>query len=169
MKKYFIYTILFVIVLTLFPQQVQAQSNVGNIAPDFTLKALDGKEITLSKLKGKYVLIDFWGSWCGPCRRSNPLMVELYGKLKEKKANIEFISLACNERNEEIWQKAIINDNLSWTQLNDAHSHPNSIAAKYEIHGVPTCIFISTDGKILYREHPVTIIDKVKKLFGIAE
>ena len=169
MKKHFLFTIFFAVVFIFSSQQAQAQANVGNISPDFTLKALDGTEVTLSKLKGKYVLIDFWGSWCGPCRRANPLMVELYGKLKEKKANIEFISLACNERNEEVWKKAIINDKLTWTQLNDTHSYPNSIAARYEIRGVPTCILVSIDGKILYREHPVTLIEKIKQLFEIGE
>lgn len=169
MKKHFICTIFFVIAFTLLAQPVQAQANAGNIAPDFTIKALDGNEITLSKLQGKYVLIDFWGSWCMPCRRSSPLMVELYGKLKEKKANIEFISIACNERNEEIWKKAIIDDKLTWIQLNDAHASPNSIAAQYAIRGVPTCILVSTDGKILYREHPVTLIEKVETLFEITK
>jgi thiol-disulfide isomerase/thioredoxin len=169
MKKYILSTIIFSIVFTLCTQSAQAQANVGNVAPDFTLKALDGKEVTLSKLKGKYVLIDFWGSWCMPCRRMSPQMVELYAKLKGKQANIEFISVACNERNDEIWKNAITDDKLTWTQLNDAHSTYKSIAAQYAIRGVPTCILVSTDGKILYREHPVTLIEKVEKLFEITK
>ena len=169
MKQRFICTIFFAIAFTFLSQQVQAQANVGNIAPDFTLNDLNGKEVNLSELRKKYVLIDFWGSWCGPCRRSNPKMVELYKKLKRKKENVEFISIAVNERNEDAWKKAIINDNLTWTQLNDAYSYPNSIAVQYAIRGVPTCILISPDGKILYREHPVTIIEKMEQLFGISE
>jgi thiol-disulfide isomerase/thioredoxin len=143
-------------------------SEAGATAPDFTLKALDGQEITLSNFKGKYVLIDFWGSWCGPCRESSPLLVELYGDLKKNNANIEFIGIACNEQGDEMWKKAIENDNLAWIHLNDSHSEKGkSISKKYAIVSFPTSILISPEGKIQYREHPLRIIPKVKELFGI--
>ncbi|MDR1198298.1 MAG: TlpA family protein disulfide reductase [Prevotellaceae bacterium] len=144
-------------------RQSQAQANAGAAAPDFTVQALDGKTVTLSDFKGKYVLIDFWGSWCGPCRKSSPMMVELYNKLKAKKADMEFISIAVNERNDEVWKKAIKDDKLTWIQL----KIDRNISSKYSIVGVPTCILVSPEGKILYREHPVSLIPKVKKMFGI--
>jgi thiol-disulfide isomerase/thioredoxin len=159
--------------LLLLFSSIQAQTKglgTGSAAPDFTLKALDGKEITLSKFKGKYVLIDFWGSWCMPCRKSNPQMVELYNKLKGKKANIEFISIAINDRNDETWKKAIKDDKLAWIQLNDSHSERGkSIAAEYKIFGVPNCFLISPEGKILENGHPVRIIPKVKEIFEKTE
>lgn len=168
MKKYFIYVIFCAITFLLCMQQSYAQADIGNVAPNFTLKALNGNEISLSKFKDKYVLIDFWGSWCGPCRKTNPLMAELYGKLLAKKANIEFISIACNEQSEESWKRAIENDKLVWTQLNDAHSN-HFISTQYRVNSFPTCILVSPKGEILNREHPVTLINKVEKLFGIAK
>jgi thiol-disulfide isomerase/thioredoxin len=143
-------------------------SEIGAQAPDFTLQALDGQEITLLDFKGKYVLIDFWGSWCGPCRQSSPLLVELYGNLKKNNVNIEFIGIACNEQNDEMWKKAIEDDKLEWIHLNDSHSEKGkSIQKKYAILGVPESILISPEGKILYREHPVDLIHKINEMFGI--
>jgi thiol-disulfide isomerase/thioredoxin len=143
-------------------------SEVGATAPDFTLQALDGQKITLSDFKGKYVLIDFWGSWCGPCRQSSPLLVELYGDLKKNNVNMEFIGIACNEQNDENWIKAIEDDKLSWIHLNDSHSEKGkSIGKQYAILGVPANVLISPEGKILYREHPVNIIPKIKEMFEL--
>jgi thiol-disulfide isomerase/thioredoxin len=142
-------------------------SGIGAIAPDFSLKALDNRDITLSEFRGKYILLDFWGSWCGPCRESSPLLVELYNKLKANEANIEFIGIACSEQNDKNWIAAIENDKLAWIQLNDAHAkNTQSIRKQYAINGVPTCILISPDGKIIYKEYPGTIIPKIQEIFG---
>lgn len=143
-------------------------SGIGAIAPDFNLKSLDNQNITLSGFREKYILLDFWGSWCGPCRESSPLLVELYNNLKENEANIEFIGIACNEQNDENWIAAVESDKLAWIQLNDAHvKNTQSIQKQYAIKGVPTCVLISPDGKIIYKEHPLKIIPKVKEIFGL--
>jgi peroxiredoxin len=140
-------------------------SKVGAQAPDFTLKALDGEDITLSNFKGKYVLIDFWGSWCGPCRQSSPMLVELYDELKKHNVDIEFIGIACSEQNDENWIKAIEDDKLTWIQLNDSHSEKGkSIQERYAILGVPASILISPEGEILHKDHPIRIIPKVKSI-----
>lgn len=158
---------LFALLISFSWTQAQIKATEG-VAPDFTAKALDGKEIRLSKFKGKYVLIDFWGSWCMPCRKSNPLLVDLHNKLKAKKANIEFISIAVNDDKEDFWKKAIENDKLTWIQINENLERRN-ISTQYNVYGVPNCFLISPEGKILYNEHPLNIIPKVKELFGIAE
>jgi peroxiredoxin len=143
-------------------------SEVGATAPDFTLKATDGKEITLSDFKGKYVLIDFWGSWCGYCRLSSPKLVELYNDLKKNDTDIEFIGIACREQNDENWLKAIEEDKLAWIHVNDAHSEQGaSIEKKYAIFMFPTTVLVSPEGKIMYKEHPLLIIPKIREMFGI--
>jgi thiol-disulfide isomerase/thioredoxin len=141
-------------------------SEPGAVAPDFSLKALDGQEVALSGFRGKYVLLDFWGSWCGPCRESSPMLVSLYKSLKEKGANIEFIGIACSEQDDADWTTAIENDNLAWIHLNDSHSEKGkSIQKQYAIFAVPTTVLISPEGAIVYKEHPLRIIPKVSELF----
>jgi thiol-disulfide isomerase/thioredoxin len=143
-------------------------SEIGATAPDFTLKALDGNEISLSNYQGKYVLIDFWGSWCGPCRESSPQLVQLYHDLKANNADIEFIGIACREPGDKDWIKAIEDDQLSWTHLNDSHSgEGQSIQKKYAITGVPTSILVSPEGKIIGRGHPLNVIPEIRTLFGV--
>ncbi|MDR3227505.1 MAG: TlpA family protein disulfide reductase, partial [Prevotellaceae bacterium] len=134
---------LFALLISFSWIQAQTKQTERVTAPDFTIKALDGKEITLSNFKGKYVLIDFWGSWCMPCRQSSPFLVDLYSKLKAKKANIEFISIAVKEnKGEDIWKKAIENDRLTWIQTNETLER-KSISRQYNVYGVPNCFLIS--------------------------
>lgn len=124
----------------------------GVDAPDFTLTGIDGQKITLSDFRGKYVLLDFWGSWCGPCREANKFMVPLYEKYKDRE-NFVMISLAL-DRDDAAWRKAVKEDGLTWYQVNmyETPQGPGSVNVLYGISLYPSQILVSPDGKILIRQ-----------------
>ena len=133
------------------------QFNNGDLAPDFTATTLNGDNLQLSKLQGKYILLDFWGSWCGPCRQENPALVKLYHEFSDKKyrdANgFEIVSVAI-ERNEAQWKRAIKRDQLNWpNHVLDLSSNMkffnSEIAQKYKIKQIPTKYLINPAGKII--------------------
>lgn len=125
-------------------------TEVGGTAPEFALEDIDGNMLRLSDLRGKYVLVDFWGTWCGPCRIATPLLVELYGKLKDK--NFEMVSIATDERNDDYWRKVVQDDKMTWRQLNDSHSPKGKeIKPAYAVMGVPSYFLLSPEGKIVLK------------------
>ena len=120
----------------------------GQIVPDIALPDADGVVRTLSDLRGKYVLVDFWASWCGPCRRENPAIVEVYQKFHDKGFEIFAISL---DSNKEAWLNAIEKDNLTWTHVSELKGWAGEVSQGFCINAIPSNLLIDTEGKIIAR------------------
>ena len=114
-------------------------------APDLTMADANGKKISISDFKGKYLLVDFWASWCGPCRQENPNVVAAYNKFKNKNFTILGVSL---DQNKEDWVAAVKHDNLSWTQMSDLKQESAAIDA-YHFNGIPFNVLIDPNGIII--------------------
>jgi thiol-disulfide isomerase/thioredoxin len=158
-----------------FPQPVKQSSFGREVAKDlekrktgipgvkaalFTSTGIDGQPVSLADLKGKYVLVDFWASWCVPCRKGNPHLKELYARYKEK--GFEVIGVSDDDSKPEAWKKAVEQDGLPWkhvlrglkvTRNGDAINidHTNDISEGYNIHSLPTQVLIGPDGMIIGR------------------
>jgi thiol-disulfide isomerase/thioredoxin len=132
----------------------QAQiGQVGTQAVDFTQQDVNGKPIALSSFRGKYVLIDFWASWCGPCRRANPFVVQMYNKYKDKKFNggkgFEIFSVSLDQ-NAEAWKNAIAQDGLTWKyHVSDLGGWGSEGARIYGIQSIPQCVLVDGEGTII--------------------
>ncbi|MFD2874437.1 redoxin domain-containing protein [Mucilaginibacter ximonensis] len=124
---------------------------VGAVAPDFTQPDVNGAPVKLSSFKGKYVLIDFWASWCGPCRAENPNVVKAYNKYKAKNFTILGVSLD-RQGEKDKWLEAIKHDGLTWTQVSDLKAWYNEVAALYKVQSIPANFLIDPNGKIIARD-----------------
>jgi peroxiredoxin len=132
---------------------------IGMVAPDFSMPDITGKETKLSSLFGKYMLIDFWASWCHPCRAENPNVVKAYAKYKSKGFQIVGVSL---DKDKTDWAKAISDDNLAWTQLSDLKGWDNSAARLYGIRSIPANFLLDPNGTIIAKN--LRESDLIKKL-----
>lgn len=139
----------------------QKMTEAGTKAPIFTLKDDKGRNVSLADYKGKYLLIDFWASWCGPCRASFPAVKELYTKYKSDKFDILGLSL---DRKEPAWRKALAEEKCPWTQVVDLDG---TVANKYAVSTIPLMVLINPDGTICGKFDKSTIADKLADLFPV--
>ncbi|TRZ77825.1 MAG: AhpC/TSA family protein [Chitinophagaceae bacterium] len=140
-----------VLFANILSRQVQANAPntaiaVGQMAPEIALQDVSGKIQTLSSLKGKYVLVDFWASWCGPCRAENPNVVNAFEKYKNKNFTILGVSLDDNKAN---WMEAIKADKLNWLQISDLKKWESVAVSAYQIDGIPFNVLLDPEGKIV--------------------
>lgn len=149
-------------------EEIAAQKSVapGQVAPDFTLKAFDGSKFTLSSLRGKYVVVDFWASWCAPCRAAVPELKEMYAKYKAK--GFEMVGVT-NDSREKDWIKAVNDDQTPWIHVIDEfpiERKPAKVATLYAIPFLPTYFLIAPDGKIVGRLDKSELKAKLKEIYG---
>lgn len=123
-------------------------TSVGELAPDFTQADTLGKAVSLHDFKGRYVLVDFWASWCGPCRAENPNVVKNYNEYKGKNFTVLGVSLD-RPNAKDAWLRAIHKDNLTWTHVSDLKFWDNEVAKQYGIRAIPQNFLIGPDGKIV--------------------
>jgi peroxiredoxin len=123
-------------------------TDIGSKAPEFTISDSKGNQVSLGSFKGKYVLIDFWASWCGPCREEHPNLINAYNIYKDK--GFEIISISMDS-NKDSWTRAIAEDKIIWTQLSDLKAKQSEVGKNYGISVLPTNFLIDKEGKIIAR------------------
>lgn len=138
--------------------------NIGDVAPELKFKNPDGKEVSLSSLRGKAVLIDFWASWCRPCRIENPNVVQAYNKFKSKGFEIYGVSL---DKSKDAWVNAIQQDGLNWVNVSDLGGWNSAGAATYGVNSIPGNFLLDANGVIVAKNlRGANLHAELQKLLG---
>lgn len=148
----------FIIYFTAFSLIGNAQSNHDLQDLEIALPSLAGDTVRLSSLHGKVVLIDFWASWCGPCRTSNKNLAKLYEKYKDKGFEIFGVSL---DQKTKAWQKAVKKDKIKWIQVNDGGGWESATARRWKIYQIPTSYLLDKDGLLIAFDPEVKDLEKI--------
>ncbi len=141
-------------------------TQVGGTAPNFSASTPDGKTLSLNDIKGKITLIDFWASWCGPCRRENPNVVKVYKEFHDKGLEIISVSLDRNGQKDR-WIKAIEDDKMTWHHISNLKYWQDPIAKMYNVRGIPATFLLDAEGKIIAKNlRGPALGDKVAELLN---
>ena len=169
MSSKIIYVLLLVVIIAFVLNKFVSKEEIrqGNIAPDFSTKLVDGSKFSLSELKGDYVLLDFWGSWCAPCLRDQPKLVALYNKYKDKTSDkgegLRVVTIAL-EKNDKSWKRAADRFGFTWkTQIVEESRFVmlSDLAQKFKVTEVPSKFLISPEWKIISSNQPFEEIDRL--------
>lgn len=147
-------------------QAIASRQNMasGALAPDFSCATPSGSSLKLSDLRGKYVMIDFWASWCRPCRAENPNVVKAYSKYHDKGFEILGVSLDDNKGK---WEAAIQQDGLTWKHVSDLQGWTGPVSQLYGVSSIPASVLVDTEGKIIARDlRGPALEEKLKEIFG---
>jgi peroxiredoxin len=137
---------------------------IGQPAPEIALPDTTGKVVSLSSMKGKYVLVDFWAKWCGPCRQENPNVVRAFQKYKDKGFTVFGVSL---DRTKQDWMRAIKEDGLTWTHVSDLKFWQSEAAKTYNVTGIPFSLLIDPNGVIIAKNLRGAALDsKLEEIFS---
>jgi glutathione peroxidase-family protein len=145
--------------------KAQIQPNITDSRLDFSLPDLKGDSIRLSSMKGKVFLLDFWASWCVPCRFSNKQLVKLYSRYRDKGFEILSVSL---DDNKNAWKKAVNKDRITWLQINDNGGWDALSAMKWNINAIPASFLIDKNGNVVaFDPEKPELENKVRQLLGL--
>ncbi|MGB4398887.1 MAG: TlpA disulfide reductase family protein, partial [Daejeonella sp.] len=143
----------------------EKKTSIGAFAPEFAAADTAGKAVALSSLKGKYVLLDFWAAWCGPCRQENPNVVRAFHKYKDKGFTVMGVSL---DRDRKDWLRGIKDDQLIWTNVSELKYFQSPTAMLYNIVSIPRNFLLDPTGKIIARDlRGPALLDKLEEIFNV--
>jgi len=162
LKTYFLIFCITVISIT---ARSQAKPNITDSRLDFTLPDMKGDSLRLSSMKGKVFLLDFWASWCGPCRYSNKNLVKLYSKYKQD--GFEILSVSLDDSKKE-WMKAVNKDKITWLQINDSRGWDARSATKWQVDAIPASFLIDKNGDVVaINAEKNELENKIRELLGL--